>query len=131
MRGEIGVSMDVGIYIPDPDSPFLISVVAGMKGILASGRIGIRLNLFLVAEKYETDLYYIFNAFGFEFYVKFEIAFRIWRISYSYQYYLIRQNYYLFAVEKHKKKLHDMKFLNLKAKILLQNKIKDIDYLLK
>ena len=131
VRGEIGVSMDVGIYIPDPDSPFLISVVAGMKGILASGRIGIRLNLFLVAEKYETDLYFIFNAFGFEFYVKFEIKFRIWRISYSYQYYLIKQKYYLFSVEKHKKKLHDMKFFNLKAQILLQNKIKDIDYLLK
>ena len=125
VRGEIGTSFDIGIYFPDPSSPVFISVSAGMKGILASGRVGIRLNLFLVAEKYETDLYFIFNAFGFQFYVKFCINIRIWRIKYSYTYYLINYKYFLYTYEKHKKKLHDMKFFNLRTKMLLQDRIKN------
>ena len=126
VKGEIGTSLDVGIYVPDPKSPVVISVNAGMKGILASGRVGIKLSLYLVKERYETDLYFIFNAFAFEFYVKFEIKIRVWRLNFSFVFYLIKYKFVLLTIEKHKIKLHDMKFLNLRTKMLLENKIKNV-----
>ena len=126
VKGEIGTSLDVGIYVPDPNSPVVISVNAGMKGILASGRVGIKLSLYLVKERYETDLYFIFNAFAFEFYVKFEIKIRVWRLNFSFVFYLIKYKFVLLTIEKHKIKLHDMKFLNLRTKMLLENKIKNV-----
>ena len=126
VRGEIGVGVDVGIYIPKGKAPLQISLSAGINGILASGRVGFRLNFYLVAEKYETDLYFIFNAFTFEFYVRFTLRIEIWRYKKTFEFYIIKYVYTLITIEKHKKKLHNMKFFNLRTKILLQDKLKNV-----
>ena len=126
VRGEIGVGVDVGIYIPKGKAPLQISLSAGINGILASGRVGFRLNFYLVAEKYETDLYFIFNAFTFEFYVRFTLKIKIWRYKDTFEFYIAKYVYTLKTIEKHKKKLHNMKFFNLRTKILLQDKLKNV-----
>ena len=103
VRGEIGVGVDVGIYIPKGKAPLQIALSAGINGILASGRVGFRLNFYLVAEKYETDLYFIFNAFSFKFYVRFILRIEIWRFKKTFEFYIINYVYTLKTIEKHKK----------------------------
>ena len=127
-QGEIIVGVDVGIYIPKGKGTGVsISVSAGLNGVLASGRVGLKLSLYLLEERYETDLYFIFNAFSFEFYVKFSIRIEVWRFKKTFTFYIIR--YFLkslITIEKHKIKSHDLKLFNLGAKFLLKDKIKDV-----
>ena len=126
VQGEISVGLDVGIYIPEGKSAVTISVSAGLNGVLASGKVGLKINLYLLEERYETDLYFIFNAFSFEFYVKFSISIKVWKFEYTFEFYIIR--YFLkslITIEKHKIKSHDLKLFNLGKKFLLKDKIQN------
>ena len=127
VKAELGVKLDVGIHIPDHQAPVKIYFCVGMNGILASGIAGFKINLYLVAEKYETDLYYILKFFTFEFYVKCGIKINLYHFKRHYEHYLYKYIYNLTKpYEKHKKKLHDMKFLDLRSKILLKEEIKNV-----
>ena len=98
-----------------------------MNGILISGRAGLKINLYLVAEKYETDLYFIFKTFNFEFYVRYGIKINLYHYKRHFERDIYRYIYnYTTPYEKHKKKLHDMKFFDLRSKILLQDEIKKV-----
>ena len=126
VRGEVGINLDVGIYIPKGKAPLQMSISCGINGILVSGRAGIKISFYLIDEKYETDLYFSLNAFSFIFYVKFEISIKVWRIKYNYEFYLINFVYKGLTYEKHKIKLHDMSFFNLNKKLSLLNYIENL-----
>ena len=129
VQAEFGVNLDVGIYIPKPNewAPIRIYFSAGMNGILISGRAGLKINLYLVAEKYETDLYFIFKTFNFEFYVRYGIKINLYHYKRHFDHDIYRYIYnFTKPYEKHKKKLHDMKFFDLRSKILLQDEIKNV-----
>ena len=126
IRGEVGINLEVGIYIPKGKAHLQISVSCGINGILVSGKAGIKISFYLIEEKYETDLYFSLNAFSFTFYVKFKISINVWQLKYSYEFYLINFVYKGLNDERHKIKLHDLKLFNLKKILLLQNYIKNI-----
>jgi len=125
IRAEIGINVEVGIYIPKSSAPVQMSIACGINGILATGKAGFRLNIYIIIEKYETDLYIILNAFTFQFYVRLTIRIKVYRFKYSYSMYLMDYKYSLYSLEKHKIKSHDMKLMNLRSKILLQDSLKN------
>ena len=108
VRGEIGAGAEVGFYIPDQKSTFQISITAGLNGILASGRVGFRLFLFITKQQFEIDFYYIFNAFSFDFYIKFLIRISLWKFDMTFEYYIIRYIFLLHSKEKHKKIVYQL-----------------------
>ena len=125
IRAEIGINLEVGIYIPKSSAPVQMSIACGINGILATGKAGFRLNIYIIIEKYETDLYIILNAFTFQFYVRLTISIKVYRLKYSYSMYLMNYKYSLYTLEKHKIKSHDMKLMNLRSKFLLQDFLKN------
>ena len=125
IRAEIGINVEVGIYVPKSSAPVQMSIACGINGILATGKAGFRLNIYIIIEKYETDLYIILNAFTFQFYVRLTISIKVYRLKYSYSMYLMDYKYSLYTLEKHKIKSHDMKLLNLRSKFLLQDFLKN------
>ena len=130
VQGEISVIADVGIYIPKGQTKggkgITLSVSAGLNGVLASGRVGFKLSLFLLEERYETDLYFMFNAFSFEFYVKFTIRINLKLYKDTFDFYIVRYFFKaLITIEKHKIKYYDLKIFNLGTKYLLKDKIAD------
>ena len=126
IRGQVGINLDVGIYVPKGQSPVQMSVSCGINGILVSGRAGIKISFYLVEEIYETDLYYMLSAFSFSFYVKFNIRFKVWRLNKNYEFYLINYIYTGIQFEKHKIKAHDLKLFNINKKLALLEHIKNL-----
>ena len=126
VRGLIGVGAEVGFYIPSPSSSVSISIAAGLNGILASGKVGFKLNLFIMEEKYETDFYYSYNAFSFEFYVRYTIKINVKFFKMTFEFDLIRFMFSLVSQEKHKTKEHDLKIFNIRKIIQLRDKIKNV-----
>jgi hypothetical protein len=126
IRGNIGINVNVGITVPPTKAPFQISVSAGIDGTLASGRVGIKVNLYLIIDKYETDLYRILDAFSFQFYVRFSFKIELKLLSFEYKFSLIEYIHKGDTHQMHKKKLHDLRLLNLKEKLLVQDYIKNI-----
>ena len=126
VRGEIGIDVSFGLDIPEGESPFKLTAVVGIKGILASGRVGIKLNLYLIAEQYEIDLYIKLNALSFQFYVLFSISIKVWKFKFGFEYYIVNFIFTAFSFEKHKTKLYELKFQIMKEKLLLQDYIKNI-----
>ena len=126
IRGQVGINLDVGIYVPKGQAPVQMSVSCGINGILVSGRAGIKISFYLVEEIYETDLYYMLSAFSFNFYVKFNIIFKVWRIKYNFEFYLINYIYTAIHYEKHKIKAHELKLFNINKKLALLDHIKKL-----
>ena len=125
VRGLIGVGAEVGFYIPGKSSSVQISIAAGLNGILASGKVGFRLSLFIIEEKYETDFYYAYNAFSFEFYVRYTIKIDAKLFKMEFEFDLIKYMYSLVSQEKHKIKENDLKIFNIRKILQLKDKIKN------
>ena len=50
-KSEVGISLDFGLYIPFAFSPLSFSINIGLEGILGSGTIGMKLELFFNEDK--------------------------------------------------------------------------------
>ena len=125
VRGLIGAGAEIGFYIPSKSSSVQVSIAAGLNGILASGKVGFKLNLLLIEEKYETDFYYVYNAFSFEFYVRYTITINTKFFKMKFAFDLIKFRFTLFSQEKHKIKEYNMKIFNIRKILQLKDKIKN------
>ena len=125
VRGLIGAGAEIGFYIPSKSSSVQVSISAGLNGILASGKVGFKLNLLLIEEKYETDFYYVYNAFSFEFYVRYTITINTKFFKMKFAFDLIKFRFTLFSQEKHKIKEYNMKIFNIRKILQLKDKIKN------
>ena len=90
-EAEVGVSLEVGCYIPSFSPTIQISLSVGIKGILGSGKIGIKLALFFNEPKYELEKYYKYNALSLHFYALFQIKIKLKFIKFSFQFYIINK----------------------------------------
>ena len=125
VRGLIGAGAEVGFYIPSKSSSVQISIAAGLNGILASGKVGFKLNLLIMEEKYETDFYYAYNAFSFEFYVRYTIKIDAKFFKMTFEFDLIKFMFTLVSQEKHKTKEYDLKIFNIRKILQLKDKLKN------
>ena len=79
-KAEVSINFEVGIYIPPEGSKTLeISLRVGIKGILGSGKAGMKVYLRFRKMQIITDLYWEFNAFTINFYVKYGINLKFFK----------------------------------------------------
>ena len=91
-EAEVSVSLEVGCYIPSYSPSVQISLTVGIKGILGSGKIGIKLALFINEPKYELEIYYRYNALNLKFYSLFKVKVDFGLIKFSFKFYLINKD---------------------------------------
>ena len=73
-EAEASVSLDVGFYVPSHKSMVSTSVHIGIHGLIGSGKVGLKLSLFLTKDNFIVDLYSEIKAFEFSFYIVFKIT---------------------------------------------------------
>ena len=86
------VSLEVGIYYPPFPAGFEISFSIGIKGILGSGKVGVKnlSNLFNDNKSKEIE-YYEYQAIQVYFYILFKIEINAKIFSFSFQFYLVNE----------------------------------------
>ena len=80
---EVSLSFDLGFYCPSSKNPIRMSLNLGIKGIIFSGKAGIKLTFYLNPEKYSIDFYYEYKSFQFNFYVLLKITIKIKIINFD------------------------------------------------
>ena len=101
--GEAKVPMTVegGFYIPSGPSSVVASFVVGLSGVIGHGRAGIKLYIPITSKAFKYDLYFIFNAFVFQFYFKIGIKINIPLFKFNYEFYIIKIEILGFHFELH------------------------------
>ena len=90
---EVGLELEFGAYVPSSENPIKIAVSIGLKGNLGSGKVGMKLSLYIGQDKYSITLYTEFEAFKFGFYIKlkFEIDLKI--THFTFEFYLFDKDF--------------------------------------
>ena len=92
-NAEVSVSYEIGIFIPPFPSPMEMSLSVGIRGLLASASIGIKLSLFIKDEsKIEIELYKEFKTCQFTFYILFNFQFNFGIFKFSFKFYLMNES---------------------------------------
>ena len=112
-EAEVSISLEVGCYIPSYSSAVEISLTVGIKGILGSGKIGIKLTLFINEPKYQLEIYYRYNALKLNFYSLFKVKVNFGLIKFSFQFYLINKDL-IQGLSDRKSKTEEHKFPRIK-----------------
>ena len=90
-NAEVSVSLEVGCYIPPFPVGMEIALSVGIKGLLGSGEIGMKLCLFINEPKIEINLYMEFKSMEFTFYILFKVKFDLGIFSFSFSFYLMNE----------------------------------------
>ena len=88
-NAEVSVSLEMGFYIPAFSPGMEISLSIGIKGVLGSGSVGMKISFYFDKPKLELEFYIKYNAFSFTFYSLFKIRIKLGIIKFSFQFYLI------------------------------------------
>ena len=133
---SIGLNLEFGFYCPSARSPVQISFTLGIKGILASGKIGMKLQFFYFgknAENYLLDLYYEFKVFEFVFYIKLALSIEIDIINFSYSlsYYIYKHDFNVtYSIEYHLNRYYKKETnKEIKEKCIKKKEIRKAKYL--
>jgi len=89
---EVGVSLEIGAYVPKMTSPIKISISLGLKGVLGAGKVGMKLTFFIGDNKYAIKLYMEFEAFRFSFYILFKFEIDKF-INFSFEFYIYNKSF--------------------------------------
>ena len=76
-KAEVGLTLDLGLYIPSPKSIVSISINIGLHGVIGSGAVGVKLLLYINKDKFIVDTYFQIVAFQFTFYILFRLTINI------------------------------------------------------
>ena len=88
-KAEVSISFELGAYFPILPSGVEIKLIVGIKGLLGSGEVGIKLSLFVNKPKYEVDLSIEFKTLEFTFFILFQIKVEVGFLSFSFKLYLL------------------------------------------
>ena len=98
---EASASFEVGVYVPSLYSPIQVSISLGIKGVLGSGRTGIKLSLFIGQERYDTKIYFEFEAFRYSFYILFRFIIDLKIYNFSFEFYIFNKAFAGLKLEFH------------------------------
>ena len=98
---EASVSLEVGVYVPSLYDPIQVSISLGIKGVLGSGRAGIRLSLFIGQERYDTKIYFELEAFRYSFYILFKFIIDLKITNFSFEFYIFNKAFAGLKLEFH------------------------------
>jgi hypothetical protein len=110
VKGEVSLNLELGLYIPGIDSPAEIAIVVGIKGVLGSGKIGLKLEYNLNQNQLVIELYYQFEAFSLYFYIQYRLRINLELYILRLEFYIVNQRLFGLYKEKHKRKIYN--FLN-------------------
>ena len=110
VKGEVSLNLELGLYIPGIDSPAEIAIVVGIKGVLGSGTIGLKLEYNLNQNQLVIELYYQFEAFSLYFYIQYRLRINLELYILRLEFYIVNQRLFGLYKEKHKRKIYN--FLN-------------------
>ena len=95
LGAEASVSLEIGLYFPPFSmlNSFQISFAIGIKGMLGSGKIGMKLSIYLNGNKNNSKFikYYEYQAIQLYVYILFKFECNLWIFSFSFQFYLINE----------------------------------------
>ena len=95
LGAEASVSLEIGLYFPPFSmlNSFQISFAIGIKGVLGSGKIGMKLSIYLNGNKNNSKFikYYEYQAIQLYVYILFKFECNLWIFSFSFQFYLINE----------------------------------------
>ena len=100
-KAEASVSVEVGVYVPSSLSSIKVGLSLGLKGVLGSGRAGIKLSLFFNRNRYDTTVYFEANAFMLSFYIRFKFSIDYKIYSFTYEFYIIDKILFGLKFETH------------------------------
>ena len=100
-KAEVSVYLEVGAYVPSVYSPIQTSLSLGLKGVLGSGKAGIKLVLFFNKSRYAYTIYLEVNALMLSFYILFRFVadFKIYKINF--EFYIINKLLFGLKFEVH------------------------------
>ena len=90
-KAEASVALEVGAYVPSAYSPIQVSLSLGIKGVLGSGKAGIKLSLFMGINRYDTKVYFEANALMLSFYILFKFSADLKIYKFSFEFYIINK----------------------------------------
>lgn len=80
----------------------------GINGVLGSGKIGIKLDLYLNKGELKTDLYFEFNAFELSFYILFNFRIELKITTITFSFYIFNKVLPGISKTKHKEKTYKL-----------------------
>ena len=89
-NSEVSSIFEITCQIPPFSAGVQISLSVGINGILGSGKIGMKLYLYINEPKIEIDIYTDFNAHKFSFYILFKVKVNLGFIKFSFSFYLMK-----------------------------------------
>ena len=99
-KAEESVSLEIGIYIPSAHDPVQISFNLGLKGVLVSGKVGVKLSF---DKKFvpTVDSYYELQDFVFSFYIRISIEVRLTVFTFAFHFYIYNKTFFGIKIEGH------------------------------
>ena len=107
VKGEVSLNLELGFYIPGYYSPVELAIAVGLKGVLGSGTIGLKLEYNLNQNQLEIELYYQFEAFALYFYIQYRYTIDVKLYTLRFDFYIVNQRLFGIYMEKHKRKTYN------------------------
>ena len=89
IAAKVDLSVEGGFYIPSKTSPVRIDFIVGMGGTVGDGKAGIKIELSLMENEFDFEVYLILNEYIFQFYLKIEIFIDIPLVVYNDEFYIV------------------------------------------
>ena len=89
-EAKVNLSLEIGCYIPPFPLGVETSMTLGIKGVLGSGSVGMKLSIFINKPKYDIERKFEFYSLKFTVYILFKIKAEL--ISFSHEYYIFKDD---------------------------------------
>ena len=88
---EVSLTLELGVYVIDALSPIQLSLSIGIKGVLGSGKAGMKLSLFMGVNRYDTMLYFELEAFRLSFYILLKFLINLYVYKFAFEFYIFNK----------------------------------------
>jgi len=91
VQAEVSLSLELGFYIPGTNSPVELAICVGLKGVLGSGKIGLKLEYNLNQNQLTMHLNTQLEALALYFYIQFRFTIDITLYTLRFEFYIVNQ----------------------------------------
>ena len=109
LQAEISMNLELGFYIPGTYSPVELAICVGLKGVLGSGNIGLKLDYNLNQNQLTMYLQYQLETFALYFYIQFRFTIDAVLFTLRLEFYIVNER--LLGKYKEEIKVISYKFL--------------------
>ena len=99
-KGEESLSVSAGIVLCDT-RVFQLAILAGIKGLLGSGEIGLEVIINISKGNVITDTFFVIQAFYINLFLKLKMWIHVKSINKDYDFYIINVPLFGVKIEKH------------------------------